>query len=306
MRKLLTSLLCRWESDHAFSRFYDPKIDINALHQAGFLQFDCMLESVHCGCCDGDVYDIRWIEKAGRDQPVALLVAPCCRGMQELGDEQLKSWKVNPLALMQAFCDAVQIQGQIAEFLPDLIWKLGRRHRREYFFLGAVDHEKLRVLIPELSNHPKAILIAATKRSADIVRGFTPHTCFALEEIAEMSDDGQLSFDQELIRQYVPSLSDEDRKKATPRRASRANGIEILTDIMKDHARAVCEHADFMGRNGQFEFIPRPTQQKLAEMAGISQATVFRCLDDTSAVVLKLLWENSETERGIEVLRRFL
>ncbi|MCL2346973.1 MAG: hypothetical protein FWC50_01800, partial [Planctomycetaceae bacterium] len=70
MRKLLPSLLCRWESDRVFSRFHDPKIDTDALHRAGFLRFDRILESVHCGCPDGDVYDLRWMEKAGHDQPV--------------------------------------------------------------------------------------------------------------------------------------------------------------------------------------------------------------------------------------------
>lgn len=39
------------------------------------------------------------------------------------------------------------------------------------------------------------------------------------------------------------------------------------------------------------ELLPRPSQKTLAEMTGLSESDLSRCLNDDQAVLLQLLWQ---------------
>ena len=141
---------------------------------------------------------------------------------------------------------------------------------------------------------------------ADTLKQFMSNACFSLYELGTFDEDYRIVFDVEMIDAIVGTSPVEEESTSQPKRASRAAGIEFLTEIMKDHVRAVCEHADFTGRNGNLEFIPRPTQAELAKMAKIPQYEVSRCLNDPTAVLFKLLWEKSEDEHNLEFLRNLV
>ena len=228
-----------------------------------------------------------------------------CRSTHKIDPETIKGWRVNDTVILRTLVESLGMKENITEVVTDEIWKLGRRQRREYFFIRSVDHNDLPQLMAMFANQSKAVLF--TTRDTDTIRRFMPHSCFSLYEIGTLDEEYRIVFDLEMIDSVVgapPSVDEETAPK--PLRASRAASIELLTDIMKDHIRAVCEHADFTGRNGDFRFIPRPTQTKLAEMAKIPQYEVSRCLDDKRADMLRLLWEKSEDSGNLEFLRHFV
>ena len=227
-----------------------------------------------------------------------------CRSTYPIDPETIKGWKVNDTVILRSLVESLGMKENMTEVVTDEIWKLGRRQRREYFFIRSVGHDDLPQLMAMFANQPKAVLITTRDTGVDTLKQFImANTCFSLDELGTFGEAYRIVFDVERIGAIVGTPAVEEESASQPKRASRAASIESLTEIMKDHIRAVCEHADFTGRNGQFEFIPRPTQAELAKMAKIPQYEVSRCLNDPTAVLFKLLWEKAEAEQNLEFLR---
>jgi AraC-like DNA-binding protein len=76
------------------------------------------------------------------------------------------------------------------------------------------------------------------------------------------------------------------------RRASRADTIDALTRAMHQHLLAARDHAFSRKQRGQAPaLLPRPTEQDLAALVGVSPATVHRCLKrDPNAKQLQVFW----------------
>ena len=55
---------------------------------------------------------------------------------------------------------------------------------------------------------------------------------------------------------------------------------------------------------GEIKLLPRPTQKMLAKLTNMHEREVSRCLKDSEAKILRLLWEQSDTLEGIESLAR--
>lgn len=229
-----------------------------------------------------------------------------CRATYLIDPETIKGWKVNDTVILRSLVASLGMKENMTEVATDKIWKLGRRMRREYFFIRSVGHDDLPQLMTMFANQPKAVLITTRDTGVDTLKQFMSNTCFSLYELGTFDEDYRIVFDVEKIDAIVGTPAVEEESVIQPKRASRAASIELLTEIMKDHVRSVCEHADFTGRNGNFEFIPRPTQAELAKMAKIPQYEVSRCLNDPTAVLFKLLWEKSEDEHNLEFLRNLV
>lgn len=81
-------------------------------------------------------------------------------------------------------------------------------------------------------------------------------------------------------------------RRPTPERAGRAAKIETLVDVLVEHLRAARDHAfTTRDRAGGPTLLPRPSQQQLAALTGLSESDVSRCLKDRTARELRILWE---------------
>jgi hypothetical protein len=73
---------------------------------------------------------------------------------------------------------------------------------------------------------------------------------------------------------------------------------------MKEHVFAAYDYMlDTAGR-GEVKLLPRPTQKMLGKMTNMHEREVSRCLKDSEAKILRLLWEQSCSLDGIESLMR--
>jgi hypothetical protein len=63
---------------------------------------------------------------------------------------------------------------------------------------------------------------------------------------------------------------------------------------MKEHFRASKDHYYATG-----SLLPRPTQAELAKRVGIRQNEVSRCLADTDATLLQVLWMQANDIKSV-------
>ena len=300
MKKLFTTLASRWENGYHFIANNDPNIDIPALAAAGLVYFDRIIEKyISCKYCSahGEIF---WHDFG--DGPVCMFGCneSHCRSTHKIDPETIKGWRVNDTVILRSLVESLGMKENITEILADQIWKLGRRQRREYFFIRSVSHDNISQIMAMFGNQPKAVLI--TTRDADTIKRFMPNvTCFSLCEAGTLDEEYRITFDMELIETYVGD-HEKTKKKSKPKRSLLAGKIEVLTQAMKEHVYAAYNYMEHTGQSGEIKLLPRPTQAQLAKMTDLSQQDVSKCLRDPEATILKLFWENSKTMDGIDKL----
>ncbi len=150
-------------------------------------------------------------------------------------------------------------------------------------------------MISRLSSRPKSVLFFPTESAAQKWGATTPNPIIALESVVSLGPDG-LIFDTAAIE---ATLTDSKlarpttlKKKPVPKRATRETGIAKLVKEIKEHLREARDHAyATLALQGEAKLLERPTQKHLAERTGMTEPDVSRCLNDESALVLKMCWE---------------
>jgi hypothetical protein len=117
-----------------------------------------------------------------------------------------------------------------------------------------------------------------------------PNLVIGIQDVVEFSEDGlRIDWDAVEDRLIESSESDVQKPKPQPRRSSRTAKIELLVNELTQHLRSAADHAHASG-----ELLPRPTQQELARRTSMSKSDVSRCLKDSSAKQLRLLWQTAD------------
>jgi len=224
-----------------------------------------------------------------------------CRTTYVIDTETIKGWKVNDTIILQSLVESLGMKEKILEMVTDQIWKLGRRQRREYFFIRSVNNDNILQLMAMFANQPKAVLI--TTRDADTIKRFMPNTCFTLCEVGTLDEEYRIVFDMEMIESCVGD-NEKTIRKSKPKRSLLAGKIEVLVQAMKEHVYAAHDYMEHTAEAGEIKLLPKPNQAQLAKMTNLSQQDVSKCLRDPEAAILRLLWEKSKTMEGIEELAR--
>lgn len=245
-----------------------------------------------CGC--GFVGRVEFLLHRRTETRRPYTHCPEC-GVKEVAPESLKRWTVDATGCLAAISEAAGIRGPASEVVAGHLWRVGRavwgQRQREVYFARHVHEGNRAGVVQGLATHPKAILLVPTHESAERWDGTTPNLVLALEGIVGI-EDGKLSFDTSFIESRLAELNVPKAKSPAPKRAGRAAKIEALVAVLVDHLRAAHDHA-FVTRDqtDSAELLPRPSQQELARLAGMSESDVSRCLADESARELRLYWE---------------
>jgi hypothetical protein len=228
---------------------------------------------------------------------------PECRANYIVDLDTIKGWKVEETIFLATLVETLDMKEKITEMISGQIWKLGRRNRREYFFLRSVGHDSIHSIMAMFSNQPKAVLITTRQYGREILSQFMTNRCFSLEDVGALDEEYRIVFDRELIESYVGD-HEKTIKKSKPKRSLLAGKIEVLTQAMKEHVYAAYNYMEHTGQSGEIKLLPRPNQAQLAKMTNLTQQDVSKCLRDPETAILKLLWENSKTMDGIDKLAR--
>lgn len=282
---------------------YDKNVNVAALIAAGVLQFDRMIEKDICCKYCGERNDVNWEEI--RDVPTCMFHCcdPECRSNYVVDLETIKGWKVEERVILTALLEALDMKENVTEMLPDQVWKLGRRNRREYFFLRSVGHDNIRQIMAMFANQGKAVLVTTRQYGREILSQFMTNRCFSLEEVGTLDEKYRIIYDKELMESFIDDPP-QTESRAKPKRSVRAGKIERLVTVLKDQVHAAHEYMEFTAAEGEIKLLPPLNQTELAKLGNMSQQDVSRCLNDSEAGVLRLLYNKSKTLDGIEMLYR--
>jgi hypothetical protein len=251
------------------------------------------------GCGGSHMVQVIPVSPPGRTERILFLPCPEC-GTHRIDPGQLRRWALNVLRLAEVIAGAAGINGPSAEAVADRLWHLGRAswagRPRDAYLARNLSDESLPPVAAELSRAPKAVLFLPTQEAVRSWAGSLPNLTLSLEVVLAPGPGGLL-FD----RAYVESrLKDaEPAPPAAPRprkRAERAAKIEQLVKALQEHLRAARDHA-WASRDatGAVALLPRPSQQDLARLTGLTSSAVSRCLQDEDANYLRFLWEAADS-----------
>jgi len=299
MQKLLKSILnyCDLRRPEVVT-YKLPGINLELGEQIGLLIPMEPTDRLSCRQCSGGNSLLSTFHDKDGSIGYAVLCGEC--GGTRIEESELRRWRVHYEELGRRFAKAAKIQGEMTPIVCNEAWHLGRRGNHPYIFARYAGDDKLITLVALLKQHPKATLVTATSRFMTKLQNQLPNRCVALELSATFLEDGSMVIDSSLWEEVKPDTSKSPRK----RRGERTAKTEQLERAMKDHVFAAYDYLQDTAGRGEIKLLPRPTQKMLAKLTNMHEREVSRCLKDSEAKILRLLWEQSDTLEGIESLAR--
>ena len=269
-------------------------LPLERMEQWGYLVPSTLLTSRTCE-------EMHYAEISHAISPITgedLYFQVCDCGVVRIDAATLRTWNTRLEKVMEETVIAMNIRGGITPIIPDLLWRLGRKKTREFFYLRAFWNAERRSLVAALRAVPKAVVLTGVERSAQELQYEISHPCAALETIARLEDDGRFMIDSDILEDILGEAAEMDVVQKTPpkaqaKRGGRAAKIEMLIKEMEQHLRAAKAYAQTTADQGDIKLLPRPTQGELAKRTGLSEMDVSRCLKDPNARTFRFLWENA-------------
>ena len=269
-------------------------LPLEQMEQWGYLVPSTLLTSRTCE-------EMHYAEISHAVSPVTgedLYFQVCDCGIERIDAATLRTWNTRIEKVMEETVVAMNIRGGITPVIPDLLWRLGRKKTREFFYLRAFWNAERRSLVAILRAIPKAVILTGVEKSAQELQHEISHPCAALEMIARLEEDGRFVIDPEVLEDILGESAEmdvvqEESPKARAKRGSRAAKIEKLIKEMEQHLRSARAYAQATADQGDIKLLPRPTQEELAKRTGLSEMDVSRCLKDPNARTFRFLWDGA-------------
>jgi len=248
-------------------------------------------------CGGGHQRRVEYISDCKTEAKHGYINCPEC-GVVEVSPDSLKRWCVDLPRFLRVVFGSAGVSGPASELVPGRLWRVGKvgwaGRSREVYFGRCYRRDDGHALTDEMLRRPKAILFVPTEESAGRWGGATKNLVVAIESCLAI-DDQSVDFDVDYVEARLADAGlagDTKSKRPTRKRADRAAKIEALENELIAHVRAARDHAyATKDRTGTPELLPRPTQKLLAKLAGVTESDVSRCLKDSAARELRLLWE---------------
>ena len=256
---------------------------------------------ISCPTCH-DAADIGWMNIKGRgDIPYASCVE--C-GINEVNPRRLRYWKIRLEAILEQLVEKLELRGGIQVHVPNLVWRLGRKRNREYFYIRRYNREEQRMIRGELSKMPNAVLVTGTKIILEDIRFDHDHASFALASVAALDEQCEMVIDFDALRDIIGASDIPDKKpkpKPAPKRGQIAVNTEKLIKELEQFLKDARDHGLANAERDDIDPLPRPTKVDLAKRTGLSKWAVSRCFSDENpnAKLLNLLWEQANDLKSI-------
>jgi predicted RNA-binding Zn-ribbon protein involved in translation (DUF1610 family) len=254
-----------------------PAGEVDRCVATGLLRPGPPAQRLPCPEC-GELEQVIFIESRATGELLAYL--PCGEGGPvPIPGERLKTWQMSFPQFLDAAFAGVRLTGGREELVRDRVWRLGKSA-----WAGA----GWNVYFARGLHYGDARRLPDEEAREGVTAMFVP-----LHAVLTWKGT-ELQFDHEFVAaQLRPSLEGAtSARRPRPKRADRTAMIELLTKHMMEHVKAARDYAqssaDF---HGEPRLLPRPQQQELARLAGVSKAAVSRCFRDPGARELRYLWE---------------
>ena len=274
-----------------------PDGEVDRCVATGLLQPDQPTRCLPCPEC-GAIERVVHVEGGANGELLAYL--PCGEGGPvPVPPERLKTWVVNFSQFMDAAFADVSLTGGRDELVRDRVWRLGKSTWAgagwNVYFARGLHRRDARGLLQAVQFPPRSVIFVPDSLPDAEAREGVKAACVPLHAVLTWVGTA-LRFDHEFVEgQLRPTLEGTKStaaKRPRPKRAERTATIDVLTKHMMEHVKAARDHAqssrDF---HGEPRLLPRPQQQELARLVGVSEAGVSRCFRDPAARELRYLWE---------------
>ncbi len=297
MKPNLTNLLHSTVQDNKTAYAEDANLQPwAAWEKAGILVPGPLRSGLFCEECNGSA-EIVWLPgKNGKD--VCMRCCSMC-GPEKIDPLKLRTWTIQIDAIVEKLAVALEIPSPVLPVIPDLVWKLGTKKGWTIFYLRRFWKEEKRGILAEFARFAHPIVICGNNIACENLVYDYAGQCFSLEKVANLDESGNLILDLPQVMDYFGSLPEleppakQPPVTQNPRRADRAINIEKLVKEMERFIRSARAHALATAEHGNIELLPRPTQEELAKLTGMSKMDVSRCLKDPQAKLLRILWEQA-------------
>ena len=232
------------------------------------------------------------------DQTHAYLPCPHC-GPMLIEPQRLRRWRLNVVKLWERLFAGVDMKGDVREVVPRRIWRMGTLRCAGSAWYAMVGRGLWRPDGPDVlrraERSSRTVLFVPYHLPRVDETGSATRPTIALRDIV-VWPAGTAVLDMPQVEAALVAV---DRTKPMPvkrpsrKRADRAATIEVLVRLMKAHILAARDFARATAERGMPELLPRPTQRDLARQAGIVEVAVSRCLRDSAARELRLLWKTA-------------
>jgi hypothetical protein len=265
---------------------------VSLLVAAGLLARIQDSASATCEECDheGDVVVFA-------DKGIALLSCPYC-GTQNVRPESLRRWEVRVDGVLAALTKWTKDRHKAAEAVPRALWYIGRvnwdSRSRELLFVRPLDAVSAAAVSAYLGGHRGAIVVTTTERVLHASGEQWPLRRLALASVVSLDESG-LELDQDAIASRASEWREAHpvrTRKPLPKRKSREANILKLLNAMADHLMIARQYAwATKEATGCPKLWPRPTEETLGKPFGLDKSAVSKCINDTSAGLLKYFWD---------------
>jgi hypothetical protein len=272
-----------------------PAGEVDRCVATGLLRPGPPAQRLPCPAC-GELEQVVFIESGATEELLAYL--PCGEGGPvPIPGERLKTWQMSFPQFLDAAFAGVRLTDGREELVRDRVWRLGKSTWAgagwNVYFARGLHCRDARRLLRAAQFPPRSVVFVPDSLPDEEARDGVTAVYVPLHAVLTW-EGTTLRFDHEFVAaQLRPSLEEATpSKRPRPKRADRTAMIELLTKHMMEHVKAARDYAqssaDF---HGEPRLLPRPQQQELARLAGVSKAAVSRCFRDPGARELRYLWE---------------
>jgi hypothetical protein len=287
--KLFDTILYQSRSDRGLLDAEDAKtINMQRLIDIGLVQEGDFAVTYDCGCEDAETTFVEWSENP-RDGTLRPFIKCRYCGVTRLDPNDLRTWSVQVSVVVRMIGESLGFTEPFTETIPNIVWQLGRKNRRDLYYVRRFYRDEFPIVRSFLALHPTAILLVPinTDKETYAMLCLNNH-CVPVQEFITMDDEYRLTADWSKVEAELEP-AEQEQKRPRVKRGNRAANIEKLITEMKEHYRASKSNYYATG-----SLLPRPTQEEIATRAGIGQRDVSRCLADPDAMLLKLLWKQAD------------
>jgi hypothetical protein len=213
----------------------------------------------------------------------------CKLGTCPVDIQELHTWEIIVSQLIRNIGIALEFSPPFNEVLLS-VWFLGRRLRRECYFIHRVRNELS--LKKFFESHPTAVFFNTSNSEHRLFNLILPQNrYYNIKQFCTMDDDCNIKANM----QYLDADWQATETGYKSQSKSRLEKIDRLIDAMKRHYIIARSH--YYATGG--EILRRPTWAELAKQAGVNEMDISRCLKDKKAVIFQTLWTNAENLKAI-------
>jgi len=265
---------------------------------AGILRRGLNARCVTCDSCQaGHVEEVQAVPGPGGS--VRFFIRCPENGRVFVPEERLHRWTADLAALAAATAQALRCAGKLQTLVAQRIWELGRLARgptaRNVVLARGLTWPDARKVVLDSRKicipSPPVVLTIGRVPSDDLWGNRVP-SVIALDQVLHL--DGAVTARGEVLDFALGvAVAQPKRLRRKRQRPNRANTIDALTKVMHEHLKAARDHAYSLKQRGRApELLPRPAEEDLAELVGVSPSTVNRCLNkDPNARQLQVYWQ---------------